>query len=853
MSAACFDETLAERLVIGPLEPSLREALLSHAETCDRCLDLLSAATGRLISRGPDDDSSPRQGEAQLGGVFAGRYVILDVLGRGGMGVVYLAHDTVLGREVALKVMRERSERSVAMLRDEARALGAITHPNVVTVYDLATDGEHLGLAMERVHGMTLRERLQRTSPTRRARVRALMAMSEGIVAAHRAGVIHGDIKLDNALVDAANQVRVTDFGLANLVGRMNPVVGGTAGFRAPEVTAGVAADAASDQYSLATAWLDALTGERATSPSSWLAVARNVRPRWVRAPLTRALSEAPEARFPSVHDLLKRLKRRRAWFRTAVIAIVLSIVGGPWWVSSRQGAIELEACVQAALEGLPDRLPEGGSALGSTGAGAASVTSVWSRAAADYRTWRARVSQLHAVVCDAPSQHEPLSSCLEVERAWVEDDIAAVQRDNATSSLEGLVNISAIVDEDLCQDPIERDAIVAARAGARGRASSDGALVNALGLGAYAAPEELDQMVARLETQPPSRVLLNVLLFRSVANERMQSLDAAWADAERAFELATRMRRRSGISRAAVVLGSLAIQERADIRAARMWARLARSLNSEPSLPGYQMLVAELETTLAVASGRAQDIVAAVERLRAEPVAVLQIGPRLLAILGLAMVELGDHAAAAEQLHLALDGRLAVPDVDLSRVAGAMHNLAIASLALVDEFDAYLWIRDASALRAHLPSDHPDSLTLARTQARFASEVFGRHDEAYALAESVLTQTRRRFPSHHVDVLAAVGLAADLARGAGLRSRALELAQEGVRLVEEQDFGGAVAALPLLVLADVAQDPGDDPASLLAEALTRLGPVTAEAPMCLRVRALAMRIGAPAGTCTRG
>jgi len=848
MSDACFDEEVAERLVIGPLDPSLREDLLSHAETCDRCLLRLSEATRRLVSRGPDEAPTSPVDEVPLGGLFAGRYVILDVLGRGGMGVVHLAHDTVLGREVALKVMRDATSRSVAMLRDEARALGAIVHPNVVTVYDLATDGERLGLAMERVHGMTLRERLQRLALSRRARVKALMAMSEGIVAAHRAGVVHGDIKLDNALVDGAGRVRVTDFGLANLVGQPNAVVGGTAGFRAPEVTAGFAADGASDQYALATAWLDALTGERASSPSAWRALACNARPRWVRGPLGRALADAPHRRFPSVRDLLSHLKRRRAWSRLAFIAFVISTLGGPWAVLAHQRGNELDACVEAALEGLPEDLAQAPLAASDSAQGAR----VWSRAAADFRAWRARASRLHTIVCAAPRQHEPLSACLEVERAWLEDDLAAARGDDETSSLDGLISIGVIVDEDLCQDVNERNAIVTARSGARGLPRLDGSLVKAFGLSAYAAPEELDEVVARLENQPPSRVLVNVLLLRSAAHERMQALDAAWADAERAFELATRMRRRSAVARAAVVLGSLAIQERADTRTARMWARLARALNTGPSLLGQQRLVAELEATLAVASGRSHDTVSAVERLLADPVGVLTVGARLLAIRGLAEVEMGHLAAADKRLHEALDQRLAIDGVDLSRIAGAMHNLAVSSWALADELGAHLWLLDASILRAHLPSDHPDSLTLARTEARFASEVFGRHDEAYALAESLLWQTRRRFPPHHVDVLAALGLAADLARTAGFDFRAIELAQEAARLVDEHDFGGAVAALPFLVLADVGREPTPELATALAQALTLLGPVTTEAPMCQRISALATRLGAPAGVCTK-
>jgi serine/threonine protein kinase/tetratricopeptide (TPR) repeat protein len=156
-------------------------------------------------------------------GTCVGRYVILDQLGQGGMGVVYKAYDPELDRSVALKLLQTEGGAGGGIQRDrllrEAQALARLSHPNVVAVHDVGSVGEQVFIAMEFVDGMTLRRWLKvraRSSPEILA---AFLAAGEGLAAAHRAGLVHRDFKPDNVVVGSDDRVRVLDFGLVRAAG----------------------------------------------------------------------------------------------------------------------------------------------------------------------------------------------------------------------------------------------------------------------------------------------------------------------------------------------------------------------------------------------------------------------------------------------------------------------------------------------------------------------------------------------------------------------------------------------------------------------------------------------------------
>ena len=155
-------------------------------------------------------------------GACVARYLIVDELGAGGMGVVYKAFDPELGRPVALKLLTTKSDtndRRRGRLLREAQALARLSHPNVIAVHDVGTFDDDVFIATEFVEGVTLRSWLAKEVRSRRQILDVFLAAGEGLSAAHRAGLVHRDFKPDNVMVGVDGRVRVLDFGLARAAG----------------------------------------------------------------------------------------------------------------------------------------------------------------------------------------------------------------------------------------------------------------------------------------------------------------------------------------------------------------------------------------------------------------------------------------------------------------------------------------------------------------------------------------------------------------------------------------------------------------------------------------------------------
>ena len=278
-------------------------------------------------------------------GVAIGRYVVLDRIGAGAMGVVYAAHDSELDRKIALKLVRDPSRGRHARLMREAHALAKLSQPHVVTVYDVGTYRDQVFIAMELVDGPTLRTWLNQKPRTWREVLDAYLQAGEGLAAAHAAGVVHRDFKPDNVLIDEKGRVRVGDFGLAVLdaatdgpgVGSGVPAMGspaltrsgaviGTPAYMAPEQQTGVAADARADQFSFCVALHEGLHGERPFAGESLQEIAEQVAlgeirplprdrrvPAWLRRVIARGLACRVDDRYPSMDALLSELRRAPA------------------------------------------------------------------------------------------------------------------------------------------------------------------------------------------------------------------------------------------------------------------------------------------------------------------------------------------------------------------------------------------------------------------------------------------------------------------------------------------------------------------------------------------------------------
>src|SRR5580704_17289241 len=157
-------------------------------------------------------------------GAQVGRYVIVDRLGAGGMGTVYVAYDAQLARRVAIKVLRpdRKEEDSHARMLREAQAMARLTHPNVLAVHDVGAYGDDVFIAMEYVEGRTLKAWMREPHTWREA-LAILKAAGRGLAAAHAAGLVHRDFKPENVLLGNDGRVVVADFGIARAQGADEP------------------------------------------------------------------------------------------------------------------------------------------------------------------------------------------------------------------------------------------------------------------------------------------------------------------------------------------------------------------------------------------------------------------------------------------------------------------------------------------------------------------------------------------------------------------------------------------------------------------------------------------------------
>jgi tetratricopeptide (TPR) repeat protein len=258
----------------------------------------------------------------------SGRYRILRELGRGGMGVVYLARDAVLEREVAFKVLPQEIRESAAALRNflrEAKAAAKLNHPNIVTVYDAGESEHGFYLAMEYVEGSTLKTILERRGvipPT--GVVYVLRQMCDALAYAHKKKVIHRDIKTGNTMWTPARIVKIMDFGLAKLLEEVRSsttLISGTPFYMSPEQVVGTEVDHRTDLYSLGAMMFELATGQVPfrsgnvpyhhvhTAPPNPRELNPKV-PESLAGIILRCLEKEPGARYPSAEAILEDLER---------------------------------------------------------------------------------------------------------------------------------------------------------------------------------------------------------------------------------------------------------------------------------------------------------------------------------------------------------------------------------------------------------------------------------------------------------------------------------------------------------------------------------------------------------------
>jgi tRNA A-37 threonylcarbamoyl transferase component Bud32 len=325
----------------GRLPAAERDALREHAADCAACRLALSEL-GR--SQAPPASSGLSESQPDGDSVLQ-RYQLRKRLGAGAMGVVYIAHDTQLDREVALKILHDQPTGGSAAAIEEARSLARVRHPNVVTVFDAAPHVGNLCIVMEYVDGVTLRSWLAQGARPWRRILELFIDAGRGLAAAHAAGIAHGDFKPENVLVSRDGRVQVGDFGLARPARAMSGSAVsllGTPAYMAPEQLGGAGADARTDQFAFCVALHEALYGRRPFVADSVDELRRQMRerppslpadlrlPRAVTRALARGLAAAPEARHPSMNALCAALEswpRRRQLFAGSIAAVALALL----------------------------------------------------------------------------------------------------------------------------------------------------------------------------------------------------------------------------------------------------------------------------------------------------------------------------------------------------------------------------------------------------------------------------------------------------------------------------------------------------------------------------------------------
>ena len=242
---------------------------------CTTCLmELGLEEDSHVVITGLNEAPAPPPSPAELQPLFP-NHQIEAVLGQGGMGVVYLATQKGLGRKVALKVLPAKAGRDPAFAERfarEARALASLNHPNITAVYDFGKAGEHYFLSMEYVDGVNLRQLLSAQKVATKQALQIVEQICDALQYAHDEGVVHRDIKPENILLDRRGNLKITDFGLAKMLGReedgptgltMTHQVMGTPHYMAPEqVEKPTEVDHRADIYSLGVVFYELLTGE---------------------------------------------------------------------------------------------------------------------------------------------------------------------------------------------------------------------------------------------------------------------------------------------------------------------------------------------------------------------------------------------------------------------------------------------------------------------------------------------------------------------------------------------------------------------------------------------------------------
>lgn len=737
-------------------------------------------------------------------GTTVGRYLILDVQGAGGMGVVYAAYDPELDRKVALKLVRHGGdEAKLTRVLREAQGIARLAHPNVVAVHDVGSVDDGVFIAMELVEG----DPLSRWLNVANRSVPEILAMfaqaGRGLAAAHAAGLVHRDFKPDNVLVGHDGRARVVDFGLVHgldsttmppalpvrpsesLLATPMTMVGavmGTPFYMAPEQLCGEKTEARTDQYAFCVSLFEAFAGRVPFGGATFEEVRANVLtgelaelpparrvPMHVRAAIRRGMSHDPAARFASMDALLEELARdpaarRRRWLVAGgLAAIVGAAIAIPLALQTSRSGAGTPTCSGAARQladawGAPRRaaLQQAFAATRQPYADGAFVATA-GRLDAYASAWVASHEQscraTHERHEQSPDMLDLRTACLQRRRTelatlvdlLVDADAAAVQRAHtAVATLSPVADCDDIV---ALQAPTRPPADPATRQ-AITDASDELARVTALFAAGHTKDAETrgTTLLARaleLKHQPliaEARLQLGRILHRSGKSEDSRREHVA------AFAAALASRSDDLAFRAAVQL----VSSTADTKRfenAYEWAALAGGLLEKLGTPDDQSAMLHYARGyLHSVEGDFAKVIEEHERARAlrEKTRSLELA-RTLSFLAYAYDEVGRYAEA----RAAGERSLAIQEGELGpmhpAVAYVLTNLGNIASDEGDQDEATDYYLRALAIREKTVPAGDDPLLMANVLNNLGSVAYerGRHDEAIAYYDRALVIRR--------------------------------------------------------------------------------------------------------------
>jgi eukaryotic-like serine/threonine-protein kinase len=784
-------------------------------------------------------------------GTAIGRYLVLETLGRGGMGIVVLAYDPKLGREVALKLVGfgsgARDAEAQARLLREAQALARLSHPNVVAIYDAEPTPHGVCITMEYVEGRNLREWLDDDKRSWREIVEVIIAAARGLAAAHAADLVHRDVKPDNVLVGKDGRVRMTDFGLARASGsrsfsseagiveppstidpdaltRVGTVMG-TPPYMAPEQHVGATADARSDQYALCVMLWEALWGKRPFSGASLqlLATAKTLGaperpsrdvPAWVYAVVARGLMPDPDERWPSIAALIDALGRdpwrvRRWWLGAGLAgAALLSIV------AVRQVALtRAEATCDAKVASIDDVWNEAARArvhAGLLASGVGHAETTWEKLVPWIDGYVADWSSLQSRLCRAALVEGSRS-----ENAWTLAEECTAERRDALARLldllaeaeEGVAHRAVTAAArlprlDACNDDawLSRrarppdDAEVGARVDALRARMRHAAAIASTGRAGQALPiaEEVLTDAEALGWEPlVADALLQVGL--------LESKTGAHEDAERrlteAFALAGRIGHDDVLADAVLELVHVVGHANARSDEGMVWGRVAEVVLDRVDRRGGPrgvVLLLNLGNVHAARGAREEARTAFAEALVLRE---RELGPDhpdvAMALNNLALAEeaLGRHDEALALHERALDLRTrTLGDVHPS-VATSLNNLANAHSAAGRNEDARaMYERALPIWEQALGPEHPN-IAVVHNNLAIVLEALGRREDAGRLHTRALEIWQTALGPEHPSVATSLNNIALIEVELGRLDEAREL-HERARTLRERTLG---------------------------------------------------------------